>query len=122
MAWLIRANIIASAIGTAVGNPWTFPFIWWWVYNLGAWIIGIEPVDKISIEFTVEGFSSETMVLFVTMLVGGIATGAVVWLAVYFPLFYLVEKYQRRRRARREAKARRRREIDAPPTESGSPT
>ena len=27
-AWLIRGNIIASAIGTIVGNPWTFPFIW----------------------------------------------------------------------------------------------
>ena len=25
LAWVFRANIIASAIGTIVGNPWTFP-------------------------------------------------------------------------------------------------
>jgi hypothetical protein len=29
LAYIARANIIASAIGTVVGNPWTFPFIWW---------------------------------------------------------------------------------------------
>src|SRR5690606_9209209 len=28
VAWVIRGNLIASALGTAVGNPLTFPFIW----------------------------------------------------------------------------------------------
>ena len=37
-AWLIRANIMAAVIGTAVGNPWTFPFIWTLIFNLGVWI------------------------------------------------------------------------------------
>ena len=27
-AFLLRGNILASALGTAAGNPWTFPFIW----------------------------------------------------------------------------------------------
>ena len=37
-AWSIRANIISSAIGTALGNPWTFPFIWIWIYQCGLWL------------------------------------------------------------------------------------
>lgn len=28
LAWIIRGNLLASAFGTAVGNPITFPFIW----------------------------------------------------------------------------------------------
>lgn len=27
-ALILRGNILASALGTAAGNPWTFPFIW----------------------------------------------------------------------------------------------
>lgn len=41
-AWLSRASIFASAIGTIVGNPWTFPLIWIWIYQCGAWILGQE--------------------------------------------------------------------------------
>ena len=28
LAWVMRGNIVAAALGTAFGNPWTFPFIW----------------------------------------------------------------------------------------------
>ena len=35
LAWIIRANFLSSAIGTAVGNPWTFPFIWVGIYEFG---------------------------------------------------------------------------------------
>lgn len=39
-AWLIRGNIIASAIGTIIGNPWTFPFIWAAVLYTGHFLLG----------------------------------------------------------------------------------
>jgi uncharacterized protein (DUF2062 family) len=42
-AWATRCNVIASAIGTAVGNPWTFPFIWAAIYRTGAFILGDDP-------------------------------------------------------------------------------
>ena len=35
LAWVFRANVIAAAIGTVVGNPWTFPFIWLATYQTG---------------------------------------------------------------------------------------
>lgn len=43
-AWTIRCSIVASIIGTIFGNPWTFPFIWAWIYKTGSWILG-RPVD-----------------------------------------------------------------------------
>src|SRR5690554_1247974 len=39
-AWATRCNVIASAVGTGVGNPWTFPFIWAAIYRTGALLLG----------------------------------------------------------------------------------
>lgn len=38
-AFIIRGNILASALGTAVGNPLTFPLIWGSTYELGRFIL-----------------------------------------------------------------------------------
>jgi uncharacterized protein (DUF2062 family) len=35
---LFRANILAAPIGTLIGNPWTFPFIWFASLYTGLWI------------------------------------------------------------------------------------
>ncbi len=40
LALLLRGSVVASAIGTAVGNPWTFAIIWPATYSLGHWLIG----------------------------------------------------------------------------------
>ena len=32
-AYLLRGNIVASLIGTFIGNPFTFPFIWIFIYK-----------------------------------------------------------------------------------------
>ena len=40
LAWLLRGNLIASALGTFVGNPLTFPLIWTATYNTGHRILG----------------------------------------------------------------------------------
>src|SRR5690625_493920 len=40
LALVVRGNLIASALGTVVGNPWTFPFIWAWTFAFGRWMIG----------------------------------------------------------------------------------
>ncbi|WP_118137421.1 DUF2062 domain-containing protein [Oceanicella sp. SM1341] len=40
VAWLVRGNVIASLIGTAVGNPLTFPFIAITSLGIGRWLLG----------------------------------------------------------------------------------
>jgi len=51
LAYVMRANIISSAIGTAVGNPWTFPFIWVGVFNVGSWLLRADGVEVGEVDF-----------------------------------------------------------------------
>ena len=39
VAWCLAGNVVASAIGTAFGNPLTFPVIWGATYELGHLIL-----------------------------------------------------------------------------------
>ncbi len=123
LAWILRANILASAIGTAVGNPWTFPFIWTWLYQTGTWIIDAETREGAhNPKFTeifghmLEAFLSmdvqyliETAApVFWPMLASSLPTGLVVWWVFYLPLKYTVRRYQYRRRRGLEGKNRNR--------------
>ena len=38
LAYLMRANIIASWAGTIIGNPWTFPFIFILLHKVGSYL------------------------------------------------------------------------------------
>ncbi|MFN4141221.1 DUF2062 domain-containing protein [Aestuariivirga sp.] len=40
LAFAVRGNIIASAVGTVVGNPITFPMIWFATYKVGVAFTG----------------------------------------------------------------------------------
>ena len=100
MALMIRANILASAIGTAVGNPWTFPFIWWLVYTTGAWLMGVEGGGALPETLTMTYIFDNFMDIFLPMLLASIPIGAVVWCLFYFPLRSLVSGYQKSRRER----------------------
>ena len=44
LAWLVRGNLLASALGTFVGNPLTFPFIWAACYKTGTFILHMDTV------------------------------------------------------------------------------
>ncbi len=46
LAWLVRGNFIASALGTFVGNPITFPFIWAATYKTGQFILQADTAGK----------------------------------------------------------------------------
>ena len=45
LAWMLRGNLIAAALGTAIGNPLTFPIIYSTAYRLGRRMmsVGTEP-------------------------------------------------------------------------------
>lgn len=114
LAWAIRANILASAIGTAIGNPWTFPFIWLWTYKVGSWIVGAPESaapPQLTFDMVVGILSGETLGqsldLLVTMLIGGLFTGLAVWVLFYLPLSGMIHGYRARKIQRRaEAVAR----------------
>jgi len=107
LAWIIGGSILASAIGTAVGNPWTFPFIWVWIYNLGSWILGLT--DELGNQTITPGYVWEhPMDVLLPMLAGSLPTGILTWLIIFLPIRHLVRDYQSRRsdRLARRALAR----------------
>ena len=110
LAWVLRGNIIASAIGTAVGNPWTFPFIWFghqvWI---GTWILGYERGQELPAELTIGTIFEQPETVLLPMLVGGLPTAVVVWILIYVPIYRVVGNYQHHRQAKR---LRRRRALD----------
>ncbi|MEX3008147.1 DUF2062 domain-containing protein [Hoeflea sp. TYP-13] len=48
LAYIFAGNIIASALGTAFGNPLSFPFIWTASYKLGKYILINDFHDAVS--------------------------------------------------------------------------
>ncbi len=110
LAWIFRANIIASAIGTAVGNPWTFPFIWASIYHVGYWMLGRDHSGEGGFSAdTIENFTNNlfhdgwqsvadifSAVLF-PMLIGSIPFFMVSWIIFFYPLRALIRKFHEKR-------------------------
>ena len=123
IAWLVGANVLASVIGTSVGNPWTFPVIWIWIHELGqfmgikgtletveqadfAQLFGRSMVALLRFDF---GYLYEhALPVLLPMIAGSVPTAILVWIGVYFPVKSVVAAYQNKRNVRRE---RRRRHI-----------
>lgn len=117
LAWVLRANILASAIGTFFGNPVTFPFIAAVSIELGSLYFGTP--------FSAEMFHDlgfiDMVVLFLTNLhelvipyfVGGLLPGIISAVVSYYIVHPLVERYQARRRNKLVARAKKRIKAEA---------
>ncbi len=103
LAWLLSANLFASALGTMAGNPWTFPFIWLWTYRLGNWILGNPEValpEAVGFGYIFDNFWQ----VFLPMAVGGILTGLAAWFACFLPMRKVIAGYRQVRNRRRRLK------------------
>jgi uncharacterized protein (DUF2062 family) len=104
LAWLVRGNILASALGTVVGNPWTFPLIWWSIYHIGAWVLGTGAVAELPDHLTMRYIFDRPFDILIPMAVGGAIAACVVWVVVHVPAWYLIDRYQMARRSRLTAR------------------
>lgn len=115
-AWLIRGNLLASALGTFVGNPLTFPFIWAAAYNTGQYILhnsatGSGPPDIVfamkkvmKAVFDFDGRAASAAwqeiwdPLLFPMLVGGMPLGLLCAIPLYFLTRRAAAMFQETRR------------------------
>lgn len=51
LAFFSGGSIVASAFGTLVGNPFTYPLIWITTYDLGGHLLGSTARDTIDLRF-----------------------------------------------------------------------
>ncbi len=117
MSWAIGGSILAAAVGTVIGNPWTFPFIWFVSYRAGSWVVGeaapVAPPGEFTMAFIIE--NPEAILL--PMMIGGLPMAIGAWLLSFWLVRRAVARYQRMRRMR----IRRRRQRAAPPTQASQP-
>ncbi|MCT8998929.1 DUF2062 domain-containing protein [Chelativorans intermedius] len=113
VAWVIGGNLVASAIGTAVGNPLTFPFIWGATLELGKLILygrhpsSIGPMDIGHLLWKLE-FSKLWEPFIKPMVVGSLPLGIAAGLIFYVLTRWTVAAFQEQRRRRLAERARRR--------------
>ena len=95
-AYLIRGNFIAALIGTVVGNPITFPFIWGLIYKIGTYLTNIK-LQKITHEINFDMIVNQTYEIFFPMLVGGIIIAPLVWIITYYVIYSFIASYKKRK-------------------------
>lgn len=115
LAYFTRGNMLAAAIGTAAGNPITFPIFFAATYQIGSFIWpgdtsqaealleGQQMTDIMSQLFT-EGAHGLWPVLR-SMIIGAVPLSILCWVALYFVVKVFVTRSRARRAARRAARA-----------------
>jgi hypothetical protein len=101
-AWLMRANMLAAALGTLVCNPLTFLLILFWLYRFGNWMLGHPAPKTLPAHITFDYIIHSWHVL-LPMCLGAVPTAIGVWILTFVPVRALIAGYQRRRHQRRFA-------------------
>lgn len=108
-AFILRGSIIASAVGTIVGNPWTFPFIWPAVLFTGRYFLHYHDAPKVDflrlftnlmhavLKLDVPLFISDIWPILFPMMIGCIPYYIVVWAISYYFVKKAMNKFEARR-------------------------
>lgn len=103
IAFAVRGSAVAAVIGTAVGNPLTYPLIWLASYRLGSVMLGRGlngngTAQGIELASLGEGAFLQSTLL--PMVIGGTTLGVLVGAAAYILVRNGVLNYQLSRRLR----------------------
>ncbi|WP_291746794.1 DUF2062 domain-containing protein [Bauldia sp.] len=107
VAFFIGGNVLAALFGTVVGNPLTFPFMWWGSYTVGHWLLGHELGGAPPPPMRPDLFHApwqEIVSVLEPMLVGALPLGVISGLIAYFIVRAAVRAYQGARRERLAAR------------------
>ena len=119
ISWVIGGSMAAALIGTLFGNPWTFPFIWYFTFEIGQFInYGFLSYEE---EFSFKIIKKEILTLLVIikniivfanlpeleqnveklklipfMVVGSIPLVLITWILSYFSFLLILKSYQKK--------------------------
>ena len=122
LALLLRGNVLASAIGTFFGNPWTFILIWLADYEVGLGVIHafgygaslhVLSIDELGaimgnvmrfLSFTGNttwgDLSRDIEQVFMPMLIGGTVLGVIAWVSSFVLTLWAVKGWRLHRAKR----------------------
>lgn len=129
-AFILRANWIAAFVGTALGNPWTFPFLFAVAYKVGTFFCDLMgfadfialPDDATFAHFMDQPFDflsflyAHPLKFLLPMTVGGYMCAVFSWPLFYGALYYPVRAARTAYRLQRVKRRRARlyREMEKP--------
>ena len=119
ISWIIGGSMAAALIGTLFGNPWTFPFIWYFTFEIGQFInYGFLSYEE---EFSFKIIKKEISTLLVIlkniivfanipelvenveklklipfMIVGSIPIVFITWILSYFSFLIIFKSYRKK--------------------------
>ena len=119
ISWVIGGSMAAALIGTLFGNPWTFPFIWYFTFEIGQFInYGFLSYEE---EFSFKIIKKEistlllilkNIIVFVNipeleenveklklipfMIVGSIPLVFITWILSYFSFYFIFKSYRKK--------------------------
>jgi len=101
VAWSLRGSLVASAIGTFVGNPLTFPLMWGASYEIGQLMLGdrAERPQGVAPDLLAKPWEQLWPVL-EPMALGSLPLGLMIGCAAYVIVYRMVAAYQSARRER----------------------
>ena len=116
-AWIVRGNIISSAIGTLIGNPWTFPFIWIAVLATGRFFLGnfadattvnfvktFELAGRALLTFNFSNFGRDVWPIVFPMMVGCVPYYIISWFISFKIIKITLDKIAQKRANRLNVK------------------
>lgn len=110
VAWATRGNLLASAIGTAIGNPWTFPFIFALTGQVGTVLLGydvstdVPPLSMDALWADPITYMAGFLPVIFPLLVGGVPVAIIIWLLFYVAFRGLISGYRESRSRRKKAR------------------
>ena len=109
LAWMLRGNVLVSAVATLVGNPWTFPLFWLASLRTGRRILdqfgltgGRPPAD-------VQEIWLQPLALMVPWAAGSIALMLLVGVPLFGLSYFIVSAWRRAWRQRQSQRHAQRR-------------
>ena len=89
IAYLINASIFMAAIGTLVGNPWTFPIMWWGSLELGKWVLGYDSSVQIGQTFGMESIFYDIYSIMIPWMLGSLLISIILGPPIFFLMYWL---------------------------------
>ena len=96
VAYFLRGNLIASMIGTIVGNPFTFPIIWLFIFRIGS-IFTPQSRLNINEKFDFSNVLDGGWEILFPMLVGSAIICIPIWFISFFTIRFLINSFRRKK-------------------------
>lgn len=111
LAYMVAGNMIAAALGTAFGNPLTFPFLWGTSWKIGNYMLGSAAAlgdGGVNLHHLFHTLTVKELwrPVIEPMLIGAVPPALVSGLATYAAIYVAARTFQARRRERLREVAR----------------